>query len=100
MEHLVYEAIYWFTPKRTSLWRIDEDNLTVEWVLDLPSKGDTAFPAIVRRSEREIVVYNYSSPLEGWDKPWVAGQLGPTGIYETVLTFPETDVHEGNAREH
>lgn len=100
LEHLVYEAIYWFTPKRTSLWRIDEENLTVEWVLDLPSKGDTAFPAIVRRSEREIVVYNYSSPLEGWDKPWVAGQLGPTGIYETVLTFPETDVHEGNARGH
>ncbi|MCC7076089.1 MAG: hypothetical protein IT198_03100 [Acidimicrobiia bacterium] len=88
IQHLLYEAAYWVTPKRSALWHVDTDALRVEWVLDLPSRGDTAFPAVVRRSPTELVVYDYSSPLTGPDVPWLMGQLGPTHIYETVLTFP------------
>lgn len=88
LAYLLNEAAYWFTPKRLSLWRVDTEEHSVSWVLDLPSRGDTAFPAITWLSQDRLVVYNYSSPLEGPDLPWVAGQLGPTAVYATEITFP------------
>jgi hypothetical protein len=83
-----YLAAYWLTPKRTSLWRFDRAELKIDWVLDLPSRGDTAFPALVPLDQRRYLVFNYSSPLEGPDKFWLWGQLTETRIYATVLTFP------------
>ena len=51
--------------------------LEVTWQVDLPSRGDTCFAAVVRRrATARSHVYNYSSPLDGPDLPWVAGQLG------------------------
>src|SRR4029077_12288958 len=80
-----YQVLYWLTPKRTALWRVDPERLDVSWLLDLPSRGDTCFPAIVADGPGRFTIYNYSSPLDGWDRPWCAGQLGPTAIYSVEL---------------
>ncbi len=85
--YLRYQLDYWQQPKRCSLWRVDAETLEVELVVDLPSRGDTCFPAAVKQGESSFVVYNYSSPLEGEDLPWVHGQQGPTWIYRVLLTL-------------
>lgn len=69
-------------------WHIDTDRRAVDWVADLPSRGDTAFPGIIWTGPDTLVVYNYSSPIGGPDRAWVAGQLGRTNIYSTPITFP------------
>ncbi len=38
-----YLVEYSFEPKRCSLWKVDPDALSVSFVLDLPSRGDTCF---------------------------------------------------------
>ena len=87
-QHLLYELEYWLFPKRTSLWKLNPETLDVSWVLDLPSRGDTCFPGLIRESDDRFMIYNYTSPLDGPDVAWVAGQLGPTSIVRTALTFP------------
>jgi hypothetical protein len=75
-------------PKRCSLWRYVQGEDRIAFVLDLPSRGDTCFPArIAGDSDGELVVYNYSSPIDGPDLPWNEGQLGETRIYRHVLKF-------------
>ncbi len=85
---LAYQAAYWVTPKRLSLWRIDTESTRSRFVTDLPSRGDTAFPGIVWTGPDNIVVYNYSSPPGDDAMSWVAGQLGPTNIYATPISLP------------
>lgn len=80
MQTRVYQGLYWLTGKRTALWRIDPGTLDLEWVVDLPSRGDTCFPGMVRDPDGGYTVYNYTSPLDGWDRPWIAGQIGSTEI--------------------
>lgn len=87
LQALTYQLAYWVTPKRTALWEVDPDTLSVRWVLDLPSRGDTAFAAGVRLDARRWLVFNYSSDPDGPDKSWLRGQLTPTQIYSQVLTF-------------
>jgi hypothetical protein len=81
-----YQGLYWLTRKRTAVWRVDPDTLDVEWLTDLPSKGDTCFPAIAAEGDGRYTVYNYTSPLDGFDRPWVLGQFGPTHIHALDLT--------------
>ena len=88
-ETLYYMARYWWTPKRTALYKLDKQNLKFDPVLDFPSKGDTAFPGLVRIDENSLLFYNYSSPIEGKDRVWMMGQLTGTKIYSTILTFEE-----------
>jgi hypothetical protein len=83
-----YAIDYWNTSKRTSLWRVDPEALTVSFVLDLPSKGDTSFAGLVPMCEGSYLVYNYTSPLGGPDLSWINGQTGRTVIYRTLLTLP------------
>lgn len=83
----LYELAYWVTPKRLALWKVDRERKCVNFVADLPSCGDTAFPGIVWDDPDRLVVYNYSSPLDRPDEPWVSGQIGPTNIYATTITF-------------
>ena len=79
---------YSLTPKRCALWRYVQDEDRLAFVLDLPSRGDTCFPAVLTGGEAdEIIVYDYSSPLDGPDLPWIRGQRGETGIYRHVLRF-------------
>ncbi len=86
---LANQIDYWTKPKRCALWQVDPDTLTVTWVLDLPSAGDTCFPEAVRLSENDWLVFNYSSPVGAEPDPtWMEGQVGPTHIYWTVLSLP------------
>jgi hypothetical protein len=77
---LLYQLVYWLTPKRASVFSIDPDALTAEWLIDLPSAGDTAFAAAVELEPGRHLVFNYSSPTRRWWWPWVIGQLRPTHI--------------------
>ena len=85
---LLYDLIYWFEPKRCSLWRVDPDALSVSFVLDLPSRGDTCYAGLIDRGGGAFDVYNYTSPLDGPDVAWLTGQKGPTSIVRQTLTLP------------
>lgn len=75
-------------PKRCSLWRFVQGETRVAYIMDLPSYGDTCFPAVIPgASPEELVVYNYSSDIEGPDVDWGVGQEGPTYVYRHVLRF-------------
>ena len=80
---------YWVTRKRTAMYRFDTEKMLIEWLFDFPSRGDTSFPAMVRLNEKQWLLYNYSSPIDGPDRCWLGGQLTGTRIYSTVLTFGE-----------
>jgi hypothetical protein len=86
---LRYQVAYSLERKRCSLWRVDPEALTVSFVLDLPSHGDTCFPAILDEGDQAgdtAIVYNYSSPLDGGDDlTWFAAQSRPTHIYRMLL---------------
>ncbi len=86
-ETLYYMARYWWTPKRTALYKLDKENLEMVPVLDFPSRGDTAFPGLVRLSDDEYLMYNYSSPPYGKERVWMTGQLTGTQIYSTIIKF-------------
>lgn len=75
-----YALDYWQQPKRCALWRVDPDALSVSWVLDLPSRGDTCFPSVLQTSPWTATIYNYSSPIDGPDLSWIEGQTGETLI--------------------
>ncbi len=79
---------YWMHTKRCSLWRFVQGEDRIAYVLDLPSRGDTCFAsALPGASPDEIVLYDYSSDIDGPDVPWMVGQAGRTFIYRHVLTF-------------
>ena len=97
-----YEVDYSFNPKRCSLWKVDPDALTVSFVLDFPSRGDTCFASELASSKNpdEVMIYNYSNFLDGdydcksWPAEcaaidWFVGQGRPTMIYRVGLTFPK-----------
>ncbi len=91
-----YQLDYWRYPKRCALWRVDPSTLKVRWQVDLPSRGDTCFPAVsadpvsAADGQDTVTIYNYSSPLDGPDVPWLAGQLGRTWIYRSVVRLGPT----------
>lgn len=85
-----YLVNYSLHRKRCALWKVDPERLAVDFVVDLPSRGDTCFPSMVPVDERTVEVYNYSSPLRGPDPVWIAGQLGETQIHRMMLTFRES----------
>lgn len=84
-----YQIDYWQHPKRCSLWRVDPVALEATLVLDLPSRGDTCFPSHVpvEGDPDAVLLYNYSSPVDGDDLDWVDGQFGPTNIYRQLIRF-------------
>jgi len=82
------EIDYIARAKRCSLWRYDRAQKKLVFVLDLPSRGDTCFPAAIDTSDsHELAVYDYSSNIAGPELPWAAGQRRPTYIYRHVLRF-------------
>ena len=79
---------YSLTPKRTALWRYVQGKDRFAYVMDLPSRGDCCFPAVLGGDTSETrVVYDYSCALDGPDLPWLQGQRGETFIYRHVLHF-------------
>lgn len=86
------QLAYVTTGKRCALWRFDKAKHDIVFVRDLPSQGDTCFPAVVRTENSELVaVYNYSSPIDGADVPWSVGQRKSTYIYRHLLKFTKAN---------
>ena len=78
--YLKNQLEYWNKPKRCSVWLVKKEDLTVEFLYDLPSKGDTCFPSIFFKNE-VIRLYNYTSDINSPDDiSWQEGQLLPTFI--------------------
>ncbi|MCS7213196.1 MAG: hypothetical protein NZ927_03105 [Candidatus Calescibacterium sp.] len=72
---------YWQKPKRCSFWEVNKDSLTVQFIKDLPSNGDTCFPSILWIKNNLIWLFNYSSDINAEDLSWIQGQTGKTYIY-------------------
>jgi len=88
LEGVRNQLSYIIAGKRCSLWRFVGGGKRIAFVLDLPSRGDTCFPSVLHGSKSgEVIVYNYSSPINGPDLPWSVGQRKATRIYRHVLTF-------------
>ena len=72
--------------KRCAPLALRPGDRTVGYVLDSPSRGDTCFASVLPdEAPDRIVVYDYSSDLEGPELPWTAAQRRPTYIYRHVL---------------
>ena len=85
---LQYGIDYRSHKKRCALWRYVQSEDRIAYILDLPSKGDTCFAsAIAGSSPEEIIVYNYSSDIDGNDVTWAEGQVSPTFVYRHVIRF-------------
>ncbi|MGC9054756.1 MAG: hypothetical protein ACP5KS_12845 [Candidatus Hydrogenedens sp.] len=82
-------VFYSITRKRTCIYEINPNTLELYPLIDLPSKGDTAFAGIVPLSEEKYYLVNYSSPLEGFDLPWIGGQLLESRLYGFILDFSD-----------
>jgi len=86
-QRLVNWVGYSLTPKTTAIFRINQEKRTVEWVMDIPGAGDTAFPSVIRLNAHQFMIANYSSDPRKSNKSWLGGQLGSTGIYMQILSF-------------
>lgn len=80
---------YSLTRKCTALWKLDKQKKSLVHIVDFPSTGDTAFPAITEFAPGKFWLLNYSSDIEGPSKNWIRGQLGRTFIYQTLLEIAE-----------
>lgn len=76
-------------PKGFALYELNTDSKEVEWLMDLPGVGDTAFPSVRRVDDHTFLFANYSSPLDEPDISWFAAQSSPQGtqIYLAYLIF-------------
>ena len=78
---------YSFSKKLTALFKINKEKMEIEHIMDFPSTGDTAYPAIAQKDENTFYLLNYSSNIHKRSKIWIGGQLGKTYIYQTELTI-------------
>ncbi len=91
LRRVVNQLQYIVERKRCSLWHYIEKERRFAFELDLPSKGDTCFASVIEGNDpSEMIVYNYSSAIDGPDVPWTVGQRAPTFIYRHVLKFDAT----------
>lgn len=77
----VDQAVWSLTRKRSTLYRVDLAGRSLLPVLDLPSRGDTSFAAVVPEPDGSLLVADYTSPGSGGDRMWLRGQLRPTEIH-------------------
>ncbi len=78
---------YSFSKKVTALFKINKEKMEIDHVMDFPSTGDTAYPAVARADDGSYYVLNYSSNINKRKKIWIGGQLGKTYLYQTQLHF-------------
>ena len=81
-------ARYSLTRKRTCLYKVDTDALRLNPLFDLPGRGDTAYAGMAQLDTNRVYIVNYTSALDGFDWPWLGGQLAGSTLYEMELTFP------------
>ncbi len=86
------ELAYITTAKRCAVWHWNKADDRLGFVMDLPSRGDTCFPSQLEGTEPDkVVIYDYSSAIDGPDLPWSAGQRRDTYIYRHELSFTRSD---------
>ena len=90
LHHLFDLVTYSLRPHGTALWKLNRSTGELDWMMDLPGCGDTAFPSIVPTSQTTFLILNYSSPMDkcaNW--PWIWGQLASEGtmIYAVTIAF-------------
>jgi hypothetical protein len=83
---------YSLRPKRTALYRVNQETKSVEWLQDLPSAGDTAFASIAQLDNDHFMIANYSSPVNDGYFSWLHGQISRrgTGVYLLEIGFNQT----------
>lgn len=80
---------YSFARKRTALYWLDQQKRQLIHLIDFPSHGDTAFPALAPIDANSYFLLNYSNKIGKGDKKWIWGQLARTYIYATTLKFED-----------
>jgi hypothetical protein len=86
------ELTYITTAKRCAVWHWNKSEDRLAFVLDLPSRGDTCFPSRLEGGDpHHVVIYDYSSDVEGPELPWSAGQRAKTFVYRHELAFDRPD---------
>jgi hypothetical protein len=79
---------YITTGKRCAIWHFVPGKNELDFVMDLPSRGDTCFPSVIDDpASDKVTIYDYSSPTQGADPPWSVGQRKPTYIYRHEVQF-------------
>jgi hypothetical protein len=78
---------YSFSKKKTAVYRLNKEKMILEHIMDFPSTGDNAFPAIAQINENQYYLLNYSNDIHKREMNWINGQLRKTNIYWTKLTF-------------
>lgn len=82
------ELAYITTAKRCSVWHWVKAEDRLAFVMDLPSRGDTCFPSRIDGDDpTKVVIYDYSSDIDGPELPWSAGQRLKTFVYRHELAF-------------
>ncbi|MCH2043464.1 MAG: hypothetical protein MK212_04935 [Saprospiraceae bacterium] len=85
---------YSATKKRTAIFRLDKANKALVHIMDFPSTGDNAFPALAPINEHSYHLLNYSSNINKKKEiNWINGQLRKTFLYHTVLTIEEKPIN-------
>lgn len=82
-----YLVRYSLSRKRTALYRLNKEKLTLEPLFDFPSRGDTAYAGITQIGKNKYLLFNYSSDINKFDWSWLGGQMTGSNIYATTLTF-------------
>lgn len=86
--YALYQVDYVSRPKRCAIWRYVAEQDRIAFVVDLPSRGDTCFPAwLPGPTPDTVAIYDYSSDPQGPDLAWFEGQRRPTFIYRHVVRF-------------
>jgi len=75
--------IYWLTPKRLALWRINDD-LTISHVVNFPVQGDTGYAVALPKGNGSFEIITYSNDSSG-HIPWFFGQLMKSYIYSVDI---------------
>jgi hypothetical protein len=90
-KYRMYNLIrYSVTKKKTALFRFNKETIQLEWLMDFPSTGDNAFPAIAEWNvPGKMILLNYSNDIFGKELNWIRGQFNKTNIYKTVLDMEE-----------
>ena len=87
-QYLLYQGQYWNAPKRCAIWHVDPARQTVDWVEDLPSRGDTCFPSAIKAPHKKgWWLFNYSNDPQGDDLNWNQSQLTPNAIFMHHIHF-------------
>lgn len=83
INYLISKVWYGLSSKKTSIWKLDEKDLSFSFETDLISGGDTSYACILRNGPSTKIFYYSSDPVK--KDSWIQGQFGKTSIYSVEL---------------